>query len=137
MLNILEVCVPKLGFNLGKLGPGDPTYWHLMIEAKKLAYADLNAYNGDPKFSTIPVDKLLAKTYAATLCGKINPESTRTKPTRRRTPEDSKGERSISPRPIAGATWFRSFTACSACMAAVSPYRLTVSCFTIVEGRSR
>ena len=25
MLNILEVCVPKLGFNLTKLGPADPT----------------------------------------------------------------------------------------------------------------
>ncbi|HET9218276.1 MAG TPA: gamma-glutamyltransferase family protein [Terriglobia bacterium] len=80
MLNILEVCVPKLGFNLGKLGPGDPTYWHLMIEAKKLAYADLNAYNGDPKFSTIPVDRLLAKTYAATLCGKINPDKANSPP---------------------------------------------------------
>ena len=41
MLNILEVCVPKLGLNLATLGPSDPMYWHLMVEAKKLAYADL------------------------------------------------------------------------------------------------
>jgi gamma-glutamyltranspeptidase/glutathione hydrolase len=73
MLNILEVCVPKLGFNLAQLGPSDPMYWHLLIEAKKLAYSDLNAYNGDPKFATIPVEKLLSKTYAATRCDKINP----------------------------------------------------------------
>ena len=55
MLNILEVCVPKLGFNLTTLGPSDPMYWHLMVEAKKLAYADLLAKNGDPKFATVPV----------------------------------------------------------------------------------
>ena len=48
MLNILEVCVPKLGLNLATLGPANPTYWHLMVEAKKLAYADLLAKNGDP-----------------------------------------------------------------------------------------
>ena len=30
-------------------------YWHLMVEAKKLAYADLLAKNADPKFATVPV----------------------------------------------------------------------------------
>ena len=74
MLNILEVCVPRLGFNLAGLGPKDPTYWHLMVEAKKLAYSDLHAYNGDPKFSDIPVEELLSKTYAASLCDRIDPE---------------------------------------------------------------
>ena len=61
MLNILEVCVPKLGFNLAALGPSDPMYWHLMVEAKKLAYADLQAKNADPKFATVPVQQLLSK----------------------------------------------------------------------------
>ena len=73
MLNILEVCVPKLGFNLATLGPSNPMYWHLMVEAKKLAYADLQAKNGDPKFSTIPVQQLLSKSHAASLCGRIDP----------------------------------------------------------------
>src|SRR5262245_64055011 len=73
MLNILEVCVPKLGFDLARLGPSDPMYWHLLIEAKKLAYTDLNAYNADPKFAKIPVERLLSKEYAATRCDKINP----------------------------------------------------------------
>ena len=74
MLNILEVCVPKLGMSLSALGPSDPMYWHLMIEAKKLAYADLLAKNADPKFATVPVEDLLSKTYAATLCSKISPD---------------------------------------------------------------
>ena len=60
MLNILEVCVPKLGFNLTKLGPSDPMSWHLIVEAKKLAYSDLQAKNGDPKFAHIPVDELFS-----------------------------------------------------------------------------
>ena len=72
MLNILDVCVPRLGANLAKLGPSDPMYWHLMVEAKKLAYSDLYAYNGDPKFAAVPVDKLLSKSYAATLCDRID-----------------------------------------------------------------
>jgi len=73
MLNILEVCVPKLGMNLATLGPSNPMYWHLLVEAKKLAYADLLARNADPKFVTVPVKDLLSKTYAGTLCGRIDP----------------------------------------------------------------
>jgi gamma-glutamyltranspeptidase/glutathione hydrolase len=74
MLNILEVCAPVLGLNLASLGPSDPMYWHLMVEAKKLAYADLLAQNGDPMFAKVPVSQFLSKAYAATLCRKINPD---------------------------------------------------------------
>jgi gamma-glutamyltranspeptidase/glutathione hydrolase len=74
MLNILEVCAPKLGLNLATLGPADPRYWHLLVEAKKLAYADLLAKNADPRFATVPVKELLSKSYAATLCDRINPD---------------------------------------------------------------
>lgn len=73
MLNILEVCVPKLGFNLTSLGPSDPMYWHLMVEAKKLAYSDLLAKNADPKFANVPIAQLISKEHAASLCGRINP----------------------------------------------------------------
>jgi gamma-glutamyltranspeptidase/glutathione hydrolase len=75
MLNILEVCVPKLGTNLAALGPANPQYWHLMVEAKKLAYSDLYAYNADPTFATVPLDRLLSKSYATTLCGRIDPNA--------------------------------------------------------------
>ena len=73
MLNILEVCVPKLGFSLTNLGPSDPMYWHLLVEAKKLAYTDLYAKNADPKFADVPVSQLLSKAHAASLCGRIDP----------------------------------------------------------------
>jgi gamma-glutamyltranspeptidase / glutathione hydrolase len=72
MLNILEVCAPVHGVDLSALGPSNPNYWHFLVEAKKLAYSDLQAYNGDPLFSDIPVDRLLSKSYAATLCDRID-----------------------------------------------------------------
>ncbi len=77
MLNILQACVPQWvpGETLALLGPARPTFWHLMVEAKKLAYADLYRYNADPNFATVPLDRLLSPAYAASLCGKVNPAS--------------------------------------------------------------
>ncbi len=75
MLNILEVCVPKFGTSLAALGPSDPQYWHYLVEAKKLAYSDLHAKNGDPMFAKVPVKELLSKPYAASMCDKIDPNA--------------------------------------------------------------
>ena len=71
-MNILEVCAPKLGMNLAALGPRSPAYWHLLVEAKKLAYSDLYAFNADPAFATVPVTRLISKSYAAELCSRID-----------------------------------------------------------------
>jgi len=74
-LNILDACLPKWapGQTLASLGPRNPTYWHLLVEAKKLAYADLYRYNADPNVAAVPIAKLLSAEYAATLCGRVNP----------------------------------------------------------------
>src|SRR6516165_2507197 len=63
MLNILEACVPKWmeGATLASLGPRSPKYWHFLVEAKKLAYADLFRYNADPRFVKVPLDMLLSE----------------------------------------------------------------------------
>jgi gamma-glutamyltranspeptidase / glutathione hydrolase len=76
ILNILEACVPKWapGQTLAGLGPTSPKYWHLFVEAKKLAYADLYRYNADPDVSPVPLTRLLSKPYASSLCGKVNPD---------------------------------------------------------------
>ncbi|MEP6885184.1 MAG: gamma-glutamyltransferase family protein [Gammaproteobacteria bacterium] len=76
MLNILQACVPvwTTGASLASLGPANPLYWHLMVEAKKLAYADLYQYNADPNFVKVPLQKLLSEPYAASLCAKVNPQ---------------------------------------------------------------
>jgi gamma-glutamyltranspeptidase/glutathione hydrolase len=76
LLNILEACVPQWtsGQTLASLGPASPEYWHLLIEAKKLAYADLYQYNADPNFAPVPLSKLLSATYASSLCAKVDPQ---------------------------------------------------------------
>jgi gamma-glutamyltranspeptidase/glutathione hydrolase len=74
MLNILEVCTPELGYDLSELGPRSPQFWHLMVEAKKLAFSDLNTYNGDPRFSDVPTKRLISKEYARSLCDRIDPQ---------------------------------------------------------------
>jgi gamma-glutamyltranspeptidase/glutathione hydrolase len=76
ILNILQTCVPQWapGETLASLGPTNPKYWHLMVEAKKLAYADLYRYNADPDFVAVPLAKLLSESYATTLCGKVDPQ---------------------------------------------------------------
>ena len=72
MMNILEVCAPKLGVNLARSGPRSADYWQLLVEAKKLAYADLYSHNGDPDAVDVPVGRLTGKAYAATLCSRID-----------------------------------------------------------------
>jgi gamma-glutamyltranspeptidase/glutathione hydrolase len=72
MLNILEVCGHKLGIDLAAIGPRSSLYWHFLVEAKKIAYTDLYAFNADPEFAPIPVSKLISKAYAAELCQRID-----------------------------------------------------------------
>jgi gamma-glutamyltranspeptidase/glutathione hydrolase len=67
MLNIMET------FPLDKSGLNTAATLHAMIEAKKLAYADLLRYIGDPKFSTLPVKHLLSKDFAAARARQIDP----------------------------------------------------------------
>ena len=76
MLKILEACVPKWapGETLASLGPKNAKYWHFLVEAKKLAYGDLFAYNADPNFASVPLTRLLSEKYAASLCGKVSPD---------------------------------------------------------------
>lgn len=59
ILNLLE------GFPLGKYPPLSGEKLHLLVEAMKLAFADRLAYTGDPEFVDLPVEGLLAKSYAA------------------------------------------------------------------------
>lgn len=58
MLNVLE------GYDLKKMGPQSADYWHLFIEAKKLAFADRARYYADPAFAKVPTADLISKPYA-------------------------------------------------------------------------
>ena len=67
MLNLVE------GFDLATSGHNTPDSLHLQVEAKKLAFADRAAYLGDPSFVSVPMEKLLSKTYAAERRAGIDP----------------------------------------------------------------
>jgi gamma-glutamyltranspeptidase/glutathione hydrolase len=67
MLNILE------GFDVGRMGRGTPEALHMMIEAKKLAFADMQRHVCDPRFASVPVDALLLKAYARERAALIDP----------------------------------------------------------------
>ena len=58
MLNVLE------GYDLKKMGPESPDWWHLFVEAKKLAFADRAKYYADPAFAKVPVAELVSRPYA-------------------------------------------------------------------------
>jgi gamma-glutamyltranspeptidase / glutathione hydrolase len=71
MLNIMET------FPLGQdkeYGYGSAKALHAMIEAKKLAYADLKRYIGDPRGQKLPVKELLSKDHAAERAKLIDPD---------------------------------------------------------------
>lgn len=52
------------GFDLQAFGHNSADYLHTVIECSKLAFADREAYYGDPKHDDVPFDRLLSKAYA-------------------------------------------------------------------------
>jgi gamma-glutamyltranspeptidase / glutathione hydrolase len=51
------------GYDLTDLAPGTPEYIHLVTESAKLAFADREAWYGDPEFTDVPLDDLLSAGY--------------------------------------------------------------------------
>lgn len=58
LLNLLE------NFDLASPGRESADFWHVLVEAKKLAFADRARYYTDPAFATVPVAELISKEYA-------------------------------------------------------------------------
>ena len=67
ILNIVE------GYPLKELGFRSAQAVHYQIEAMRHAYVDRNSYLGDPDFVKNPLDRLLSKTYAASIRAAIDP----------------------------------------------------------------
>jgi gamma-glutamyltranspeptidase/glutathione hydrolase len=53
----------KSDFHTG--GPNDERFYHTLTEAMKLAFADREAYYGDPRFVDVPLAQLLSDSYNA------------------------------------------------------------------------
>ncbi len=60
---MLQILAILKGFEVEKLTPTDPDFIHLWVEAAKLAYADREAFYGDPLFAEVPMDTLLSERY--------------------------------------------------------------------------
>ncbi len=67
MLNMMEQ------YPLGEYGLTSTKAMHVMIEAKKLAYADMIRYVADPRFATVPVLPMLDKAHAKERAALIDP----------------------------------------------------------------
>src|SRR5262245_13212224 len=65
-LNLLE------GFDVRVLGHNSTEYLHLLVETKKLAFADRARHIADPAFYQAPLNQLLSKEYAAGLRKRID-----------------------------------------------------------------
>ena len=68
LLNILE------GVDLASMRNDPARYYHSLIEATKIAFADRNRYIADPAFAKVPVQELLSRDYAAKRRALINPD---------------------------------------------------------------
>jgi len=53
------------GFDLEEMGVGGADYVHTVVECAKLAFADREAWYGDPAFVDVPIAELLDPAYAA------------------------------------------------------------------------
>jgi len=65
------------GFDLSSMGHNSADYLHTWIECANLAFADREAYYGDPAFDDVPFDVLLSAAYARDRRELVAPEASR------------------------------------------------------------
>ena len=63
------------GFDLPAMRPGSADYVHTVTESGKLAFADREAWYGDPDFADVPVKALLSAGYADERRRLVSPEA--------------------------------------------------------------
>jgi gamma-glutamyltranspeptidase / glutathione hydrolase len=63
------------GFDLAAMGPGSAEFIHTVTECAKLAFADREAWYGDPRDSDVPLAGLLSPEYAAQRRGLVGAEA--------------------------------------------------------------
>jgi len=51
------------GFDIAGMGPDSADFVHVVIESAKLAFADREAFYGDPEFCDVPMEQLLSPQY--------------------------------------------------------------------------
>ena len=76
VLEMLRILEP---YDLRAMGHNSARYLHHLIEAKKLAYADLARYVGDADHLTIPVERLLSDRFIAERRSHLNSDHAATR----------------------------------------------------------
>ena len=66
--------------DLGAMGHNSAEYLHHIIEAKKLAYADIQKWNGDPEFNDLPIQQIISTEYAQSQFERIDPNRAMERP---------------------------------------------------------
>ena len=69
MLAILD------GMDVAAMDPTGPDFVHAVVEAAKLAFADREAYYGDPDFVDVPMQQLLSASYNASRRSQLTGEA--------------------------------------------------------------
>ena len=62
------------GHDMTALGFGSAESIHLMVEAKKMAFADREAFVADPDYIDVPLEGMLSREYARERAGSIDPD---------------------------------------------------------------
>lgn len=68
LFNLIE------GFDLAALGEGTADYYHHIVEAVKVAFADRDEWLTDPRFVDLPIERMISKEYAEERRRLIDPE---------------------------------------------------------------
>ena len=74
-ISLLQAMKILEGIDLKAMGHNSPEYIHHVAEALNLAFADREAYLGDPRFVDVPVAGLLSAEYAASQRARIRRDS--------------------------------------------------------------
>src|SRR5215471_5754806 len=62
-------------FDLAEIAHDTPRYIHVVTECAKLAFADREAWYGDPSFTDVPLGALLSREYAAERRGRLDDDA--------------------------------------------------------------
>jgi len=76
----LEILKILENVNMKSLGHNTAEYLHYFIEAKKLAYADIQKWNGDPEFNDLPIDQMISTEYGKKQFSRINKNKANQRP---------------------------------------------------------
>jgi gamma-glutamyltranspeptidase/glutathione hydrolase len=71
VLEMLRILEP---YDLRSMGHNSAPYLHHLIEAKKLAFADLDRFVGDPAHMDVPVERLLDDAFVAQRRARLDPD---------------------------------------------------------------